>query len=209
MASRIRIIYRIITAVSVKIKSVRIFGINILGTIRRDKSTPNRRIISRVEVVKLGFYIIVISSIAYRIRSCDNLICSSTRNSAVTPCIVIISYHSAVAGVIYLYDIPPQVSAIVIRRSNTCRGVFKPYYSTLIIEVFYLSSNHALWAEIYHTNFILKVFLPKRGISYFSSSSGPQECEPTPRIARSRQSVTLSLSGSSKSCIAPMISVVV
>lgn len=45
----------------------------------------------------------------------------------------------------------------------------------------------------FYKNVNLKTFLPDLGISYSASISGPQECDPTPRIARSSDTVTLSV----------------
>ena len=87
MPAWVNIIYRIITAVSVKIKSVGIFGINILGAIRRDKSTPLRVVIACVEVVELSSPIVVISSVSYGIGVCDVVI-TAVCDSAVAPRVV-------------------------------------------------------------------------------------------------------------------------
>ena len=87
MPAWIAVIHRIIITVSIKIKSVRIFGINILGTIRRDKSTPFGIIISRIEVVEFGFSIVVITAVSDGVIICQ-IVKSAICYLTVTPSII-------------------------------------------------------------------------------------------------------------------------
>ena len=84
MPTRIGVIHRIIITVRIKIKSVRIFGINILGTIRRDKSTPFRVVVTRVEVVELRLLVIVVTSITNGVYVSNSVVGSRALDGAVT-----------------------------------------------------------------------------------------------------------------------------
>ena len=67
MPTRIRIFYRIIIAVRIKIQTVYRLRIKITRIIRRNKSTPFGIIISCIEVVELSLTIVIISSVSYGI----------------------------------------------------------------------------------------------------------------------------------------------
>ena len=90
MSTRIRIIYRIIIAITIEIQSVNAFGINICRRIRGDKSSPNRAIISRVKVVKSGIFVVVISEISDRVRVSKRIVGCLTRDHAIAPRIVVV-----------------------------------------------------------------------------------------------------------------------
>ena len=64
MSTRICVIYRIIIAVRIKIKSIRGIRIEVGGIIRRDKSAPSGVIVTRVQEVKPRFRIEVVASVA-------------------------------------------------------------------------------------------------------------------------------------------------
>ena len=65
MTNWIKSIYRIVVAVCVKIKPVYSFIISIIYVILRDKSADLWVIISRFEIVKTKFGVVIISTISY------------------------------------------------------------------------------------------------------------------------------------------------
>ena len=65
MTSWIESIYRIVVAVCVKVKSVYSFIISIIYVVLRNKSTNGWVIISRFEIVKTKFGVVIISTISY------------------------------------------------------------------------------------------------------------------------------------------------
>ena len=100
MSTRIRIIYRIIIAITIEIQSVNAFGINICRRIRGDKSSPKRAIISRIKVVQSGIFVVVISAISDRVRLSKRVVGRLTRDRAVAPRVVIVLYLESTVFVI-------------------------------------------------------------------------------------------------------------
>ena len=71
MPAWIRIIYGIIIAVSIKVKTIHRLGIKVIWAIGRDKPSPLRVIISCVEVIELYFSVVVITAVADGIPLCQ------------------------------------------------------------------------------------------------------------------------------------------
>ena len=67
MPTRVYKVNGIITAITVKVKSIYGFGIKIRSIIRGNKSTPLGRIISRIEEIPTCFGIEVITSVSDRV----------------------------------------------------------------------------------------------------------------------------------------------
>ena len=67
MPTRIGIIYGIIIAVSIEVKTVDVFVIEISGIIGRDESSPFGRIIARVEKIPFALGVVIVASISYGI----------------------------------------------------------------------------------------------------------------------------------------------
>ena len=69
MPTGICVIYGVIIAISIEIKTVRIFGIKISRIVRANEPSPLGIVVASIEVIKSCFAVEVISSIPYRISS--------------------------------------------------------------------------------------------------------------------------------------------
>ena len=67
MPTRIGIIHRIIIAVSIEVKTVNVFEVEVSGIIGRDESSPFGRIIARVEKIPFALGVVVVAPISYGI----------------------------------------------------------------------------------------------------------------------------------------------
>ena len=71
MPTRVYKVNGIITAITVKVKSIYGFGIKIRSIIWGDKSSPFGRVVSRVEEIPTCFIIKIVTSISDRVIVCE------------------------------------------------------------------------------------------------------------------------------------------
>ena len=90
MPTRIAVIHRIITTITVKVKSIYTFGIKIRRIIRTYKSMPLGRVITCIEVVELGVLVVVISSITNGVSVGKLKVGGCAFDRTVTPSVVLI-----------------------------------------------------------------------------------------------------------------------
>ena len=95
MPTRIGIIHRIIIAVSIEVKAVNIFGVEVSGIIGRDESSPFGRIIARVEKIPFALGIVVVAPISYGI--CGGKAGVKTVSLVIFP-ILLYSYGNALSS---------------------------------------------------------------------------------------------------------------
>ena len=88
MPTRIGIIHRIISAVRIQIQSVNTLWIKVACIIRRYKPSPLGIVVSRVQIVKLCFPIVVITSVANRIYLVYICVGSTINYLTVSVCVV-------------------------------------------------------------------------------------------------------------------------
>ena len=108
MSCRIYIIYRIISAVRIQIKSVRCFGIKIACVVGRDKSTPLGAVVARVEIIKLCFRIVVVAAVSYRVFA-DYRNCTKG-SSTVTPSIIGISANLVAVCIVNTNNVTEKIT---------------------------------------------------------------------------------------------------
>ena len=90
MPTRIAVIHRIITTITVKVKSIYGFGVKIRSAIRGNKSTPLGRVVTRVEIVELGVLVVVIPSITNGVSVGKLKVGGCAFDRTVTPSVVLI-----------------------------------------------------------------------------------------------------------------------
>ena len=99
MPTRVNKVNRIIATITVEVKSIYGFVVKISSVIRGNKSTPFGGIIAGIEVVKVSFLVIVITSVTYGINVSNIRTCTSC-DCTITPRIVGISNLNNTACVV-------------------------------------------------------------------------------------------------------------
>ena len=114
MPTRVCVVYGIVITVRITIQTIDSLGINIFRTVRRDKSTPLRIIISRVEVIQSGTCIVIIAAIANRVDTSKNCVRRLAGDGTIAPSIVIIFYLTHAVCIIDLDNITLKITAEIV-----------------------------------------------------------------------------------------------
>ena len=120
MPARIGIVNGIIITVAIEVTSIYSFVIKVLCVIGRDKSTPFRVIVSCVEVIKFGVFVVVVTTISNRVSMSYNVVCGCALNGTVTPCVICVLNNFCTACVINSNN----VALLVVRPANANQTTF-------------------------------------------------------------------------------------
>ena len=150
MSCAINIHYRIIITISIQIKSRKVIRNYKVNAILRNKSSCIRVVVSRFEVIKTVFVlivIIVISTVSYRVYITDmsrhtlsNFITVYIINPMITPSVVDIVCFECSVCIVDMGYITHKVSAIDV--SISCK--LKSYCSTCSVDKVYCSATTGL-----------------------------------------------------------------
>ena len=99
MSVRININYWIVSAVGLEVQAIDGIGGKVADVVNRDESSDFGVIISRLQVVQLGFGIVIVGAITEGIQVADvvgvgNLGSACNENLTITPRIIAIFYHN-------------------------------------------------------------------------------------------------------------------
>ena len=137
----IKIHYRIVITVSVKIKPVDIGRLYIAYVIRVDKPANGRIVIAAVQVVQACFRVVIIPAVAERIQFCyttiiRHIFCNVNTPACIyaviAPCVVFILRHKVLIRVVDSVNVAQQVLLVVVHVSV----VLEPYHALHVVVVF-------------------------------------------------------------------------
>ena len=136
MPTWIAIVHRIISTVSIEVKSIRHIGVDVVCTIGRDKSAPFGIVIPRVEIVEPCFVVVVVAAVKDAVYACDLVVCC-VDDLVITPSVVSVFCRNVTVGIIDSYDVTANI-------------FHKRKFATVITAVVHHTNNVAVVIEIYN-----------------------------------------------------------
>ena len=126
---------RIVSAIGIEVQAIDGIGVKVTDVVNRDESSDFGVVVTALQVVQLGFGIVVIATVAEGIQVADvvgvgNLGSAGIENFTIAPCVITIFYHNRAAAV-------KQESHVILRVLSTiiCRAaMLYREYTRVVVE---------------------------------------------------------------------------